>query len=124
MIQTIKDMLRACILENGGSFKNHLPLIEFAYNNGYHAIIGKTQYKVLYSRKCRSPPCWFKVGDKGLFGLEITYETIENIKMILEKIRKAQDNQNSYTDKQRRPLELQEGDHVFLKVTPRLRLKG
>lgn len=44
--------------------------------------------------------------------------------MILEKVKKAQDRQKSYTDNQRRPLEFEEGDHIFLKVTPRLRLKG
>ncbi|XP_058784736.1 uncharacterized protein LOC131659581 [Vicia villosa] len=44
--------------------------------------------------------------------------------MIRDKVKQAQDRQRSYEDNCRRPLEFVEGDHVFLKVTPRLRLKG
>ncbi|XP_050895618.1 uncharacterized protein LOC127102267 [Lathyrus oleraceus] len=44
--------------------------------------------------------------------------------MICDNVKKAQDRQKSYTDNRRRPLEFKEGDHVFLKATPRLRLKG
>ena len=39
MIQTLEDMLRACVLEFGGSWDDHLPLVEFSYNNSYHASI-------------------------------------------------------------------------------------
>ncbi|XP_071714444.1 uncharacterized protein [Rutidosis leptorrhynchoides] len=37
-IQTLEDMLRACVLEYGSSWDTHLPLVEFAYNNFYHSI--------------------------------------------------------------------------------------
>ncbi|XP_058726596.1 uncharacterized protein LOC131597956 [Vicia villosa] len=76
-IQTIEDMLRACILEIGGSWKDNLPLIEFAYNNSYHASIGMAPYEALYGRKCRSPLCWSEVGEKGILGPEIIQETTE-----------------------------------------------
>lgn len=62
-IQTLKDMLRACILDLGGNWDNCLLLIEFAYNNSYHASIKMAPYKSLYGRRCRSPICWDEVGE-------------------------------------------------------------
>ena len=56
-IQTLEDMLRACVLELQGSWDTHLPLIEFAYNNSYHSSIGMAPFEALYGRKCRSPLC-------------------------------------------------------------------
>ena len=56
-IQTLEDMLRACVLEFGGSWDTHLPLMEFAYNNSYQANIGMAPYEALYGRKCRTPVC-------------------------------------------------------------------
>jgi len=79
-------------------------------------------YEALYGRKCRISLCWAEVGDKGIIGLEIVQETTEKIKLIQEKMRMAQSRQKSYADKRRRPLEFSEGDHVFLKVTPKLGL--
>ncbi|MCI36672.1 hypothetical protein A2U01_0057895, partial [Trifolium medium] len=50
-------------------------------------------------------------------------ETTSKIKSIQEKLKTAQSRQKSYADKKRRPLEFNEGDHVFLKVTPMLNLR-
>lgn len=49
-IQTLKDMLRACALGFKGSWDKHLPLIEFAYNNNYHASIKMAQFEALYGK--------------------------------------------------------------------------
>ena len=65
-----------------------------------------------------------EVGDKGIIGPEIVQETTLKIKSIQEKMRTAQSRQKSYADRRRRPLEFEEGDHVFLKVTPKLGLRG
>ena len=81
-------------------------------------------YEALYGRKCRTPLCWAEVGDKGIIGPEIVQETTQKIKSIQEKMRTAQSRQKSYADKRRRPLEFSEGDHVFLKVMPKLGLRG
>ncbi|WMV29758.1 hypothetical protein MTR67_023143 [Solanum verrucosum] len=54
-IQTLEDMLRACVIDFKGSWDNHLPLIEFAYNNNYYSSIQITPYEALYGRRCRSP---------------------------------------------------------------------
>ncbi|GJY85620.1 putative reverse transcriptase domain-containing protein [Tanacetum coccineum] len=60
-IQTLKDMLRACAIDFGRGWVNHLPLVEFSYNNSYHASIKAVPFEVLYGRKCRSPVCWAEV---------------------------------------------------------------
>ena len=52
-IQTLEDMLRACILDFKGSWDDHLQLIVFAYNNSYYSSIDVAPYKALYCRKCR-----------------------------------------------------------------------
>jgi hypothetical protein len=68
-IQTLEDMLRACVMEYGGAWDTHLPLIEFAYNNSYHASIGMPPYEMLYGRRCRTPSCWLEPGEKQFAGL-------------------------------------------------------
>ena len=60
-IQTLKDMLRACILDFKGSWVKYLPLVEFAYKNSYQASIGMAHCEVLYGQKCRTPICWDEV---------------------------------------------------------------
>ncbi|GJV41538.1 reverse transcriptase domain-containing protein [Tanacetum coccineum] len=65
-IQTLEDMLRTCVIDFGGSWDRHLPLVEFSYNNSYHASIKAAPFEALYGRKCRSPVCWNEVGDSQL----------------------------------------------------------
>ncbi|GJV81488.1 reverse transcriptase, partial [Tanacetum coccineum] len=67
-IQTLKDMLRACVIDFGKGWEKHLPLVEFSYNNSYHASIKAAPFEALYGRKCRSPVCWAEVGDVQLTG--------------------------------------------------------
>ena len=78
-----------------------------------------TPYEALYGRPCRSPLCWIEVGERRLLGPEIVQETTEKIQLIKEKLKTAQDRQKSYADQRRRPLEFEEGDWVFVKVSPR-----
>ncbi|GKE95852.1 putative reverse transcriptase domain-containing protein [Tanacetum coccineum] len=62
-IQTLEDMLRACVIDFGKGWERHLPLVEFSYNNSCHASINVAPFEALYGRKCRSPVCWAEVGD-------------------------------------------------------------
>ncbi|GJX10326.1 putative reverse transcriptase domain-containing protein [Tanacetum coccineum] len=87
-IQTLEDILRACILDCGGSWDVHLPLVKFSYNNSYHSCVRCTSFEALYGRKCRSPIMWAEVGEGQLIGPE------------------------------RKPLEFSVGDYVLLKVSP------
>ena len=54
-IQILEDMLRACVLDFGGSWSDYLPLAEFAYNNSFQSSIGMAPYEALYGRPCRAP---------------------------------------------------------------------
>ncbi|GJY78744.1 putative reverse transcriptase domain-containing protein [Tanacetum coccineum] len=85
-------MLRACVIDFGKGWERHLQLVEFSYNNSYHASIKVAPFEALYGRKCRSPVSWPKT---------------------------ARDRQRSYANVRRKPLEFQVGDRVMLKVSPR-----
>ncbi|XP_025634848.1 uncharacterized protein [Arachis hypogaea] len=84
-IQTLEDMLKACVLDQPARWNRYMPLVEFAYNNSYLASIGM-------------------------------------IKKICSRMLIAQSRQKSYVDQRRKPLEFEEGEHVFLKVAPTTRV--
>ncbi|GJX78465.1 putative reverse transcriptase domain-containing protein [Tanacetum coccineum] len=86
-IQTLEDMLRACVIEFGSSWDRHLPLVEFSYNNSYHASIKAAPCEALYGWKCRSP----------------------------NRLLTARSRQKSYADKRAKLLEFEVGDMVLLK---------
>ncbi|KAI3805220.1 hypothetical protein L1987_27399 [Smallanthus sonchifolius] len=117
-IQTLEDILRTCAIDFGGNWDTHLSLAEFSYNNNYHTSIKAAPFETLYGRKCRSPLCWAKVGDKHLTGPEVIQETTNKIFKIKDRLKAAHDRQKSYADNRRRPLEFQVGDRVMLKVSP------
>ncbi|KAD3640011.1 hypothetical protein E3N88_29234 [Mikania micrantha] len=116
-IQTLEDMMRTCILDFGGSWDKHLPLIEFSYNNSYHSSIGCASFEALYGRKCRSPICWTEVGDNKIIGPELIQVTTDKIAQIQQRLQATRSCQKSYADKRRKPLEFQVGDRVMLKVS-------
>ncbi|GKA65281.1 putative reverse transcriptase domain-containing protein [Tanacetum coccineum] len=117
-IQTLEDMLRACVIDFGKGWINHLPLVEFSYNNSYHASIKAAPFEALYGRKCRSPVCWAEVREAQLTGPDLIQETTEKIIQIKQRIQAARDRQKSYADLKRKPMEYQVGDKVMLKVSP------
>nr|GEW57171.1 putative reverse transcriptase domain-containing protein [Tanacetum cinerariifolium] len=91
-------MLRACAIDFGKGWEKHLPLVEFSYNNSYHASIKAAPFEALYGRKCRSPICWAEFGDTQLTGPEIIHETTEKIVQIRQHLQAARDRQRSYTN--------------------------
>ncbi|GKC63715.1 putative reverse transcriptase domain-containing protein [Tanacetum coccineum] len=93
-IQMLEDMLCACVIAFGSSWDRHLPLVEFSYNNSYHASIKAAPYEALYKRKCRSP--------------------------IKNRLLTTRSCQKSYADKRLKPLEFEVGDMVLLKVLARV----
>ncbi|GJW28098.1 putative reverse transcriptase domain-containing protein [Tanacetum coccineum] len=94
-IQTLEDMLRACVID-----------------------FGNAPFEALYGRKCRSPVCWAEVGEAQLTGPDLIQETTEKIIQIKQRIQAARDRQKSYADLKRKPMEFQVGDRVMLKVSP------
>ena len=111
-------MLRACILDFLGSWEKHLPLVEFAYNNGHHSSIRMAPYELLYERKCRTPLCWVEIEETRLIGREIVQTTTGKIKRTQKKMRTSQSCQKSYANQRRRNLEFSIGYKVYLKVSP------
>ncbi|GKE41839.1 putative reverse transcriptase domain-containing protein, partial [Tanacetum coccineum] len=117
-IQTLEDMLRACAIDFGKGWVNHLPLVEFSYNNSYHASIKAAPFEALYGRKCRSPVCWTEVGEAQILGPELIQETTEKIVQIKQRMQVARDRQKSYADLKCKPMEFQVVNKVMLKVSP------
>ena len=118
-IQVLEDMLQAYVLDHKGSWEEHLPLVEFTYNNSYQASIQMEPYEALYGRPCRSPICWTEVEKSSFTGPNLIRDTSEKLSLIRQRLLTAQSRQKSYADVQRRPLEFEVGDHVFLKVMPK-----
>ena len=119
-IQVLEDMLRACVLDHKGSWEEHLPLVEFVYNNNYQASIQMAPYEALYGRPCRSLIYWTEVGESSITGLDLVRDTSEKVSLIRQRLLTAQSRQKSYADVRRRPLDFEVGDHVFLKVMPKI----
>ncbi|GJQ92632.1 putative reverse transcriptase domain-containing protein [Tanacetum coccineum] len=107
-------MLRACVIDFGKGWVKHLPLVEFSYNNNYHASIKAA----LYGQKCRSPVCWAEVGEAQLTGPKLIQETTEKIVQIKQRMQVVQDRQKSYADRKQKLMEFKVGDRVILKVLP------
>ncbi|GJX20283.1 putative nucleotidyltransferase, ribonuclease H [Tanacetum coccineum] len=87
-IQTLEDMLRSCALEWAGNWDDYICLVEFAYNNSWHASIKCAPFEMLY-------------------GIEVTNE--KALAVAQEKLKEAQTRQKSYDDRHRRALEFQPG---------------
>ncbi|GJR21221.1 putative reverse transcriptase domain-containing protein [Tanacetum coccineum] len=116
-IQTLEDMLRACVIDFGGSWDVHLPLAEFSYNNSYYTSIRCAPFEALYRRKCRSPVLWAEIGEGSLIGPELVQETTDKVVVIKEKLKAARDCQKSYADSGRKMTEYEVGENVLLKVS-------
>nr|GEU38525.1 B3 DNA-binding domain protein [Tanacetum cinerariifolium] len=67
-IYTLEDMLRARVIDFGGSWDTHLSLAEFSYDNSYHSSIRCAPFEALYGRKCRSLVLWTDIGEIMLIG--------------------------------------------------------
>jgi len=100
-IQSLEDLLRGCVLEQGVSWVECLPLIEFTYNNNFHSSIGMALFEALYGQRCRTSLCWYESGESVLLGPDVVQEMTEKVKMIQEKMKVSQSRQKSYHDKRR-----------------------
>nr|GFA29766.1 hypothetical protein [Tanacetum cinerariifolium] len=97
-------------LPSPGNWDNYICLVEFAYNNSWHASIKCAPFEMLYGRKCRAPICWDQVGERVVEGPEMIEVTNAKVVVAKEKLKDARTRQRSYADKHRRALEFQPGD--------------
>ncbi|WRX16496.1 Reverse transcriptase [Theobroma cacao] len=85
-IQTLEDMLRACVIDIGVRWDQYLPLVEFAYNNSFQTSIQMAPFEALYGRRCRSPIGWLEVGERKLLGPELVQDATEKINMLQDDL--------------------------------------
>ncbi|GKE70090.1 putative reverse transcriptase domain-containing protein [Tanacetum coccineum] len=111
-------MLRACVIDFGNGWVRHLPLVEFSYNNSYHASIKAAPFEALYGQTCRLPICWAEVGQVQLTSPEMVQTTSEKVIQIKQRIQATHGQQKSYADLKRKLMEFQVRDRVMLKVSP------
>ena len=116
--QVVEDMLRACVLDFQGKWEEYLPLVEFSHNNSYQANIKMAPFEALYGRRCRTPLCWNDLDNVLVVGLEVIQEMVDKVKVIQQNMKAAQDRQKAYVDRRRKPLKFEEGDKMFLEVSP------
>jgi hypothetical protein len=86
-------------------------------------------FEALYGRKCQTPLMWSNVGEKALEGPAFVKEAEEKVALIRRRLLEAQSRQKSYAENRRRELRFEEGDFVYLKVSPmrgvkRFQVKG
>jgi len=67
-----------------------LPLIEFTYNNSFHASIDMMPYEALYGRKCRTSLYWYHDGEAVLVGPELLEQTTEKVRMVRNRMQASQ----------------------------------
>jgi hypothetical protein len=105
------------------SWESSLPYAEFSYNNIYQASIKMSPFEALYGRKCQTPLMWSNVGEKTREGSGFIKEVEEKVALIRKRLLEAQSQQKSYADNRRRELSFEEGDFVYLKVSPMREVK-
>jgi hypothetical protein len=118
MDQILEDMLRACVIQYNKNWDKCLALAEFSYNNSYQSSLKMAPFEALYGHRCRTPLGWPQTSERKIFGPDLVTEAEEKVKIIQSNLKAAQSRQKSYVDKQRKPLQFEVGDFVYLKVSP------
>ena len=88
--QTLKDLLRTCVLDFGGSWEDYISLVEFSYNNSFQSSIGMAPFEALYGRPCRSPSYWLEACEKLVLGLDFIRDSTKKIDLICHRMKEAQ----------------------------------
>ncbi|GJW00924.1 putative reverse transcriptase domain-containing protein [Tanacetum coccineum] len=119
-IQTLEDMLRACVIDFGNGWIKHFPLVKFSYNNSYHASIKAARFEHCNGSEGVVHLTFVgpKFGEARTHRPDLIQETTEKIIQIKQRMQAARDRQKSYADLKRKPMEFQVGDKVMLKVSP------
>ena len=81
--------MRAYVFQFHGNQDEHIPLMEFAYNNSYHSSIEMAPYEAIYGRKCRSPVYQDVEGLRQLEGPEIIQITVDKIQIVKQCMKAA-----------------------------------
>jgi hypothetical protein len=117
--QILEDMLRMHVMHQPRKWEDYLPLVEFAYNNGYQASLKMSPFEVLYGRQCNTPVSWSNPVNRISIGPDMLKEMEQQVTQIKQNLKVAQNRQKSYADQKRTPREFKMGDHVYLRIKPR-----
>jgi hypothetical protein len=112
-------MLRMHVMHQPKKCQDFLPLVEFAYNNGYQESLKMSPLEVLYGRSCNTPVSWSNIVNRVTIGPDMLKEMEQQVTHIKQNLKVAQNRQKSYTDRKRTLREFKMGDHVYLRVRPR-----
>ena len=104
-IQTLEDLLRACIIDFKGNWDKYLHLMEFAYKNSFHSFISMALYEALYGRRCSYPIGWFEVGETSLLSPDLIDKTLQKVHIIRKWLQMAYSRKKSYVNHRKRNLE-------------------
>jgi hypothetical protein len=99
--RVIEDMLRMYVMDKPSRWEDYLHLVEFAYNNGYHASLKMSPFEALYGRKCNTPVRCDNPADRVVVGLDILKEMEDQMIKIKHNLKVAKDRKKSYTDSNR-----------------------
>jgi len=116
--KTLEMYLRCTCHENPRSWLSILPWAQYWYNTSYHSAIKTTPYKALYGR---DPP--------SLVRYEVSIQDEKSVQEMLssrdswlqqlkQNMSRSQEFMKLYADKNRRPLEFEEGELVLVKLQP------
>jgi hypothetical protein len=115
--QILEDMLRACVIENWGSWDKRLPWVEFSCKNSYQESLKMAPFEALYGRRCRTPLKWIQLREKAIFGPNLITEAEVIFHRFQDNLKATKPCQESYANKRHRPLEFEVGDHIYLRVS-------
>ena len=85
----IEDMLRMYVMDQPSKWENYLYLVEFAYNNGYHASLKMSPFEALYGRRCKTPVSWDNPIDRVMVGHEMLKDVGEQVVRIRQNLKVA-----------------------------------
>lgn len=97
--QVIEDMLRMHVIDIPFKLEDYLYLVEFSYNNGYHASLKMSPFEALYERKYNTLVSWDNLVDRLVIGLEMHKYVEEKIGKIKKNLKITHNRHKSYEDK-------------------------
>eukprot|EP00253_Pinus_taeda_P014061 PITA_14061 len=109
-------MLRSYVMQQPNKWEDHLHLVKFAYNNGYHTSLPMSPFEVLYGQKCHTPSSWGGLEDRLMLGADMLKEMEEMVKKVRVTLKAAQDKKKNFADQKRKFREYQVGDHVYVRI--------
>ena len=87
--RVIEDILRMYVMDKPSRWEDYLHLVEFAYNNGYHASLKMSPFEALYSKRCNTPVNWDNPADSKVVGPEFLKEMEDQMIKIKQNLKVA-----------------------------------